>query len=201
MFLATNFTKGMQHRRARRAEEAVPGVGTDTHNAGKAGLEVAQLHGSKNPARSPQNDRTVARACGSGFRVTTKNIAARLSGAATGCARNARLCGALAAAFGSGSMRRNPGGLKEPRVRRSSAKVTIGGQRTSRARALSPSQGKAAASALRPAEDSRTSILKTALNEWQQIRGGGLRRYRDGSGGGRASCRRGSSENRGCARE
>ena len=38
----------------------------------------------KIPLRSPQNDRTEARACGSDFRVTIRNIAARLSGAATG---------------------------------------------------------------------------------------------------------------------
>src|SRR5262249_52997982 len=39
-----------------------------------------------NPARSAQNDRTTARLSGPGFIVTTRKIAARVSGADTGCA-------------------------------------------------------------------------------------------------------------------
>ena len=37
-------------------------------------------------ARSPQNDRMVARPSGPGLMVTTRKMAARVSGAATGCA-------------------------------------------------------------------------------------------------------------------
>src|SRR5580658_160244 len=63
---------------------------------------------SRNPternsaARSPHNDRTAARLSGPGFRVTTRNIAARVSGADTGCARARKPSAALRALFGSG---------------------------------------------------------------------------------------------------
>jgi hypothetical protein len=42
-------------------------------------------------ARSPQNERRMARFSGPGLSVATKKIAARVSGAATACARTGNL--------------------------------------------------------------------------------------------------------------
>ena len=40
----TNLTEGVQLRRARRAEELVPGIGAKPHNASEAGFNVAKFH-------------------------------------------------------------------------------------------------------------------------------------------------------------
>src|ERR1700734_933261 len=55
----------------------------------------------KIPLRSPQNERRIARLSGPGFSVTTRKIAARVSGATIGCAT---ACAALGALFGSESI-------------------------------------------------------------------------------------------------
>ncbi len=57
-----------------------------------------------NPPRSPLNDRRIVRLSEAGFSVTTRNIAARVSGAATGCARARKLSALLRMLFGSGSI-------------------------------------------------------------------------------------------------
>src|SRR5579864_6522542 len=69
-------------------------------------------------------------------------------------------------------------------------------------RVLSPSHAKAAASFLRPSRGQAALYLsENRPSEWLRIPIGELRRYRGGSEGGQAFSRRGSSENRGCARE
>jgi hypothetical protein len=54
------------------------------------------------PAKSPQNERRVARFSGPGLSVTTRKIAARVSGAATGCASAGTPTAASGALIGSG---------------------------------------------------------------------------------------------------
>ncbi len=67
----------------------------------------------KIPLRSPQNDRTVARVCGSGLRVTTRNIAARLSGAATGLSQGRHALRGISCVFRIGFHRIQSWGLTE----------------------------------------------------------------------------------------
>ena len=43
----TNFTEGMKFSRARRAEEAVPGVGTEAHDAGKIVFQGTKTDGTQ----------------------------------------------------------------------------------------------------------------------------------------------------------
>ena len=69
----------MQLRRPRRAEQPVPGVRADAHDAGEISLEVAEADGADNAERSAQNDRTAARLAAPGFTVATRKIAARVS--------------------------------------------------------------------------------------------------------------------------
>ena len=75
----------MQFGWPRRAEELVPGIGPDPHDAGKPGFKVAKLHGAKYSGRSAQNERMMPRVPEPGFSVTTRKIAARVSGATTAC--------------------------------------------------------------------------------------------------------------------
>src|ERR1700691_2072038 len=56
------------------------------------------------PERSAQNERRVARFSTPGLRVTTRKIAARVSEAATGCARAGKLATGWGALLGSGSI-------------------------------------------------------------------------------------------------
>ena len=44
-----DLAEGMQLRRARRAEEAVPGVGTEAHDAGESGFRVAKTNRAQKP--------------------------------------------------------------------------------------------------------------------------------------------------------
>ena len=55
-----------------------------------------------NAARSPQNERRVARFSGPGLSVATRKIAARVSGAATACARAGDLPAPPGVLVGSG---------------------------------------------------------------------------------------------------
>src|SRR5271156_86466 len=64
----------------------------------------------KIPLRSPQNERRAARMSGPGFSVTTRKIAARVSGATIGCATARAALGAL---FGLESIVCPPGELRE----------------------------------------------------------------------------------------
>ena len=70
----------------RRSKEAVPRVGPKAHDAGEAGFQVPKIHRAQQrgevSAERPQGCSMVR----PGFTVTTRKIAARVSGAATGCA-------------------------------------------------------------------------------------------------------------------
>src|ERR1700761_6796045 len=46
-------TEGMQLCRTRPAEEPVPGIRSEAHDAGKSGIDVAKLHGSNEPGNIP----------------------------------------------------------------------------------------------------------------------------------------------------
>lgn len=49
----TNLPEGMQLRRPRRPEEAVPRIGSNPHDAGKARAEVAKLHSAQQSREFP----------------------------------------------------------------------------------------------------------------------------------------------------
>ena len=76
--------------RPRLAEQPVPGVGPDAHHAGKPGLEIAKFNGSNEAGKVTQNDRTKARLSSPELIVTTRKIAARVSGAVTAAERRRR---------------------------------------------------------------------------------------------------------------
>ena len=63
-------------------------------------------------ARSPQNERTVARLSKPGLIVATRKIAARVSGAATACAMAGKPPAVSGALIGSGSIGCRPGGVR-----------------------------------------------------------------------------------------
>ena len=75
------FTKGMKFRRARRAEEAVPGVGTEAHDAGESGFKIAKTHGAQKARRDRRREKGPERDFRRrGLIVTTRKIAALVSG-------------------------------------------------------------------------------------------------------------------------
>jgi hypothetical protein len=49
--LAADFTERMQFLRPRRAEQPVPGVGAEPHDAGQAAFEVAEPDGAQEPGQ------------------------------------------------------------------------------------------------------------------------------------------------------
>src|SRR5262249_29091180 len=72
--------------RARVPEQPIPCLGPDPHHAGKAGFELTKFPRANQPRQVSAKHRTIARLSGPGFIVTTRKIAARVSGADTGCA-------------------------------------------------------------------------------------------------------------------
>ena len=98
-----NLPERVQFRRPRRPEEAVPRVGPDPHDAGESCFQVAKFYGAQNQlARSPQNESSVARLSGPGLSVATRKMAARVSGADTGCATADNVVANSDVLFGSG---------------------------------------------------------------------------------------------------
>jgi hypothetical protein len=49
---SSNFPEGMQFRRPRRPEEAVPRIGSKTDDAGKSSLQITRLHGTHNGGKA-----------------------------------------------------------------------------------------------------------------------------------------------------
>lgn len=109
----TNLPKGMKGSAGRggpksRSHASEPNPITQERFPSKSRNPTAR----NSAARSPQNDRRVARVSLAGFSITTRKIAARVSGAATGCEPARKPATALGALFGSDSIACHPGRVR-----------------------------------------------------------------------------------------
>ena len=119
-----NLPERMQFRRPRRAEQAVPRLGAKPHDAGQAALRCREIPPRATARQGRRRTTARSRDCPSpGLTVTTRKIAARVSGADTGCATARTTPAASGAVIGSDSIDGIPWrvrgiSLQRPRSRR-----------------------------------------------------------------------------------
>ncbi len=82
-----DLAEGVKLRRPWKPEERVPPVRPNPITQESCPSWSRNPTAPSTPARSPQSDRTAARFSAAGFTVTIRKIAARVSGATTGCGR------------------------------------------------------------------------------------------------------------------
>ena len=80
-----DFAEGMKFGRTWRAKEAVPGIGTEAHDAGESAFEGAKTDRAKKRGEIGAEGKDPARFSSPGLTVTTRKIADFVSGEETSC--------------------------------------------------------------------------------------------------------------------
>ena len=91
------------------AEEPVPGIGSEGRDTSERGVDVAELDRANQAGEVAAKRAQGGVLSASGFTVTTRKIAARVSCASTGCATTGKLPATSGALIGSTFIGRNPG--------------------------------------------------------------------------------------------